>query len=232
MAASVGSDCLNQSSKKLVNSPMKLRKFRLYILPLLLALVVLVIVRYFFLTQYVAEGSIAEWGVQGGDRILVDRTAYQYDKRPQAGDRVAFRHQQQPESPVCLATCTALPGDTVWMDTDRQRVSSRRRSRTDKPLVVPAAGQEIEVTPYNARPLFHLLRKEGAFVTLRPNNDILIDGRKVKTVTFLNDYYWMETQHVPYGLVPYRALVGKPFCVTYSMQDGCLQLDRLFLRLN
>lgn len=212
--------------------PMKLLKFRLYILPLLLALLVLVVVRYFFLTQYVAEGSIVEWGVQGGDRILVDRTAYQYDKRPQAGDRVAFRHQQQPEGPVCLATCTALPGDTVWMDTDRQRVSSRRRSRTDKPLVVPAAGQEIEITPHNARPLFHLLRKEGAFVTLRHNNDILIDGRKVKTATFLNDYYWLETQQVPYGLVPYRALVGKPFCVTYSIQNGTLQFDRLFLRLN
>ena len=218
--------------KKLNLLPMKLLKFRLYILPLLLALLVLVVVRYFFLTQYVAEGSIVEWGVQGGDRILVDRTAYQYDKRPQAGDRVAFRHQQQPEGPVCLATCTALPGDTVWMDTDRQRVSSRRRSRTDKPLVVPAAGQEIEITPHNARPLFHLLRKEGAFVTLRHNNDILIDGRKVKTATFLNDYYWLETQQVPYGLVPYRALVGKPFCVTYSIQDGTLQLDRLFLRLN
>jgi hypothetical protein len=118
------------------------------------------------------------------------------------------------------------------MDTDRQRVSSRRRSRTDKPLVVPAAGQEIEITPHNARPLFHLLRKEGAFVTLRHNNDILIDGRKVKTATFLNDYYWLETQQVPYGLVPYRALVGKPFCVTYSIQNGALQLDRLFLRLN
>lgn len=218
--------------KKLNLLPMKLLKFRLYILPLLLALLVLVVVRYFFLTQYVAEGSIVEWGVQGGDRILVDRTAYQYDKRPQAGDRVAFRHQQQPEGPVCLATCTALPGDTVWMDTYRQRVSSRRRSRTDKPLVVPAAGQEIEITPHNARPLFHLLRKEGAFVTLRHNNDILIDGRKVKTATFLNDYYWLETQQVPYGLVPYRALVGKPFCVTYSIQDGTLQLDRLFLRLN
>lgn len=218
--------------KKLNLLPMKLLKFRLYILPLLLALLVLVVVRHFFLTQYVAEGSIVEWGVQGGDRILVDRTAYQYDKRPQAGDRVAFRHQQQPEGPVCLATCTALPGDTVWMDTYRQRVSSRRRSRTDKPLVVPAAGQEIEITPHNARPLFHLLRKEGAFVTLRHNNDILIDGRKVKTATFLNDYYWLETQQVPYGLVPYRALVGKPFCVTYSIQDGTLQLDRLFLRLN
>ncbi len=218
--------------KKLNLLPMKLLKFRLYILPLLLALLVLVVVRYFFLTQYVAEGSIVEWGVQGGDRILVDRSAYQYGKRPQAGDRVAFRHQQQPEGPVCLATCTALPGDTVWMDTERQRVSSRRRSRTDKPLVVPAAGQEIEITPHNARPLFHLLRKEGAFVTLRHNNDILIDGRKVKTATFLNDYYWLETQQVPYGLVPYRALVGRPFCVTYSIQDGTLQLDRLFLRLN
>ena len=232
MAASVGSDYSNQSSKKLVNSPMKLRKFRLYILPLLLAMLALVVVRYFFLTQYVAEGSIAEWGVQGGDRILVDRTAYQYNKRPQAGDRVAFRHQQQPEGPVCLATCTALPGDTVWMDTNRQRVSSHRRSQTDKPLVVPAAGKEIEITPHNARQLFHLLRKEGAFVTLRQNNEILIDGRKVKTATFLNDYYWLETQHVPYGLVPYHALVGKPFYVTYGMQDGNIRLDRLFLRLN
>ena len=211
---------------------MKLRKFRLYILPLLLALVVLVIVRYFFLTQYVAEGSIAEWGVHPGDRILVDRTAYTFNKRPQLGDRVAFLHQQQPERPVCLATCTALPGDTVWMDTKHQRVSSNRQSHTDQPLVVPAAGQEIHITPYNARQLWHLLRKEGAFVTLRHNNEILIDGRLVKTVAFLNDYYWFETQHMPYGLVPYHALIGKPFCVSYGVKEGVVRMDRFFLRLN
>ena len=218
--------------KKLNLLPMKLRKFRLYILPLLIAMLVLVVVRYFFLTQYVAEGSIVEWGVQAGDRILVNRMAYSGKNRPQAGDRVAFRHQQQPEAPVCLATCTALPGDTVWIDTERQRVSSRKRSHADKPLVVPAAGQEIHITPHNARQLWHLLRKEGAFVTLRHNNEILIDGRLVKTVAFLNDYYWLETQHMPYGLVPYRALVGKPFCVSYGMKDGVIRLDRLFLRLN
>lgn len=211
---------------------MKLRKFRLYILPLLLALVVLVIVRYFFLTQYVAEGSIAEWGVHPGDRILVDRTAYTFNKRPQVGDRVAFRHQQHTDVPVCLATCTALPGDTVWMDTKQQRVSSCRQSSDDQPLVVPAAGQEIHITPYNARQLWHLLRKEGAFVTLRHNNEILIDGRLVKTVAFLNDYYWLETQHMPYGLVPYRALIGQPFCVSYGVKDGVVRLDRFFLRLN
>ena len=211
---------------------MKLRKFRLYILPLLIAVLVLVVVRYFFLTQYVAEGSIVEWGVHSGDRILVNRLAFVGGARPQVGDRVAFPHQQDPKAPVCLATCTALPGDTVWMDIEEQRVSSIRHSATDKPFIVPAAGQEIEVTPYNARQLWHLLRKEGAFVTLRENNEILIDGRLVKTVAFLNDYYWMETQHVPYGLVPYRALIGKPFCVSYGMKDGTIRFDRLFLLLH
>ena len=211
---------------------MKLRKFRLYILPLLIAALVLVVVRYFFLTQYVAEGSIVEWGVHSGDRILVNRMAFVGDSRPQLGDRVAFRHQQRPEAPVCLATCTALPGDTVWMDTERQEVYALRRSQTDKPLIVPAAGQEIEVTPHNARQLYHLLRKEGAFVTLRENKEILIDGRGVKTVAFLNDYYWMETQHVPYGLVPFRAFIGKPFCVSYGVKDGAIRFDRLFLLLN
>lgn len=211
---------------------MKFRKFRLYILPLLLALFVLVVVRYFFLTQYEAEDRIVEWGVHPGDRILVDRTAYSFNKRLEVGDRVAFRHQQRPESPVCLATCTALPGDTVWVDTEFQSVSSRRRSQREHPLVVPAAGQEIDITPYNARQLWHLLRKEGAFVTLRHNNEILIDGRKVKTVAFLNDYYWLETQHTPYGLVPYRALVGRPFCVSYGVKNGEIRLDRLFLKLN
>ncbi|MBR4297562.1 MAG: hypothetical protein IKT82_05175 [Bacteroidaceae bacterium] len=211
---------------------MKLHKFRLYILPLLLALLVLVVVRYFFLTQYVAEGSIVEWGVHSGDRILVNRLAYAGGARPEAGDRIAFRHQQHPDAPVCLATCTALPGDTVWMDTKAQRVASRRRSHIDQPLVVPAAGQEIDITPHNARQLWHLLSKEGALATLRDNQEILIDGRVVKSVAFLNDYYWMETQHVPYGLVPFRAIVGKPFCVSYGMKDGSIRFDRLFLLLN
>ena len=211
---------------------MKRHKFRLYILPLLLAVLMLVVVRYFFLTQYVAEGGIAEWGVQSGDRILVNRLSYAGGARPDEGDRVAFHHQQHPDAPICLATCTALPGDTVWMDTKALRVASRRRSHADLPLVVPAAGQEINVTPHNARQLWHLLCKEGGTATLRDNKEILMDGRTVKTVAFLNDYYWMETQHVPYGLVPYRALVGKPFCVSYGVKEGSLRLDRLFLLLN
>lgn len=205
--------------------------FRVYILPVVVAATLLLLVRSFVLTQYASDGALIEWGIHPGDRILVNKLAYSSARPPKLGDKIVFEHPLMPDHPVCFAACTALPGDTLWYQPASGKIAPTATCPADHPIVVPSKGQDMQVNPYNARIYWHLLRLERAFVTYRENGELLIDGRKVKTVAFLNDYYWLATNATTYGMVPLRSMLGAPFCVSYGMKDGTLRLDRLFLTI-
>ncbi|MBO5698566.1 MAG: S26 family signal peptidase [Bacteroidaceae bacterium] len=200
-----------------------------YIIPLLIALGLLVVVQRFFITQYTSSGALVEWGIEPNDRILVNRWAYRSSSPPERGDRVVFHHPYMPEKPICFATCKALPGDTLWYDTELNTFALQSQVKTAVPIVVPEKGVDIEVTPYNARLLWHLLKLEKAFVTYRANGELLINGKRVKHVAFLNDYFWLSTHATTYGLIPLNAILGAPLCISFGMKEGSLRFDRLFL---
>jgi signal peptidase I len=205
--------------------------FRVYILPVVVAATLLLLVRSFVLTQYASDGALVEWGILPEDRILVNKLAYSSNRPPQRGNKIVFEHPLMPDRPICFATCTALPGDTLWYDPTSEKIIATKSTLKAHPIVVPAKGIDIDITPYNARIYWHLLRLERAFVTYCENGELLIDGRKVKTVAFLNDYYWLSTNATTYGMVPMRSMLGAPICVSYGTKDGTLRLDRLFLTI-
>lgn len=205
--------------------------FRVYLLPALVAILLLLLVHTYVLTQYVSDGALVEWGIEPSDRLLVNRLAYSRTHPPQVGSKVVFLHPYLSDHPVCFASCAALPGDTVWFEPQQQLITPQRSTPEAQPIVVPAKGQDVEVTPYNAKILWHLLRLERSFVTYRESGELLIDGRKVKTVAFLDDYYWLKTNATTYGLVPLRFMLGAPLCVSFGMKDGVLRLDRMFLMI-
>jgi signal peptidase I len=202
-----------------------------YILPMLIALCLLVVVQRFCITQYVSSGALVEWGIEPNDRILVNRWAYRSLSPPQRGDRVVFHHPYMPEKPICFAACKAIPGDTLWYDTERNIFEQKCRSNDAVPIIVPQKGVDVEVTPYNARLLWHLLKLEKAFVTYREGGELLINGKRVKHVAFLNDYFWLETHTTTFGFIPLNAMLGAPICISYGMKDGDLRFDRLFLTI-
>ena len=61
------------------------------------------------------------------------------------------------------------------------------------------------------------------------------DGHRLDSVCFRQDYYWLSGS-LGYGLVPASALVGRAFCVSYSLNDSLhvgrrFRTDRFFLPL-
>ncbi len=92
------------------------------------------------------------------------------------------------------------------------------------------------MTAWNARLLWNTLRRhEGLHVVLVNDTALRFDGRMLKSVRFQQDYFWASGS-LNYGLVPASALVGRAFCVSYSLDDSLrlghrLRRDRLFLPL-
>lgn len=215
------------------------KMLRLYVLPVAAAVALLLLIRGFLITQYAVTES-ADEELQAGDRVLVNLTAYGlrtpfenlfgYARwgygRPQRNERVALR------APWTTITtfdrCRALPGDTLWIAADGRTARLHRQATTDVPLIVPSRRRPQRITPHNVRLLYLALRTgEGSRVRLQ-GDSLLLGGQRLTHATFLQDYYWMEHTGPTMGFTPHAHLVGRPFCVSYSVP---LRKDRLFRRL-
>lgn len=98
--------------------------WRYVVLPAVIAVALLLAVRSLWLTQYAVGEDRPECGLVGGDRIVVDRTAYGFrtpfpalfgrhtwgERQPRRGDVVVF---ECPGGGIGTGRITALPGDTV-----------------------------------------------------------------------------------------------------------------------
>lgn len=216
------------------------------IVPLLAALLAVVAVRCLLVAQYAVPADQPAAGLLAGDRILVLRPAYglrlpgtppaarlRLGGRPaRAGQVLAFDHPLG--RGLCTALCTAVPGDTVWVDPLRGRVLPGRTSAAACPLVVPGVGRPVDVTPCNAR-LLHaaLTRHEGSRVALVGDTALVFDGRPLHRAYFTQDYYWVEGSESRYGFVPQSHLAGRVLCVSYSADPAqpfynCLRKGRFF----
>lgn len=216
------------------------------IVPLLAALLAVVAVRCLLVAQYAVPADQPAAGLLAGDRILVLRPAYglrlpgtppaarlRLGGRPaRAGQVLAFDHPLG--RGLCTALCTAVPGDTVWVDPLRGRVLPGRTSAAACPLVVPGVGRPVDVTPCNAR-LLHaaLTRHEGSRMALVGDTALVFDGRPLHRAYFTQDYYWVEGSESRYGFVPQSHLAGRVLCVSYSADPAqpfynCLRKGRFF----
>ncbi len=219
-----------------------MRTLRVYILPLIVAALLLLLVRGVLVTQYVVPSSGNEVEtLLPGDRVMVCRTSYGLrlpggkllgKASPEEGDLVAFRLPA--ETSVRLAQCLSLPGDTVWIDAPRSRVLYYRTTTDARPFVIPRRGMSMAVTPENARLVWNTLRHhEKIGTTLINSSRILRNGEPLDTVVFSQDYFWMDGS-TDFGLVPRSALVGRAFCVSWSAAPDLpglrsLRSDRFFI---
>ncbi len=192
------------------------------LLPALLAAILLLAVRFLlFMHLRIPEGTEVE-GFRSGQHVAVNLNAYGLRlpgealwgycrwgySRPEEGDRVVCRYVGSDD--LFVATCRALPADTVWVDPVRQRILPARTSSDAQPIVVPARGQRLTVTPANARLLAYLLRSfERSRARANAYGQLELDGRVLRTVSLTSDYYWVETRTDSYLLIPHEALVGR-----------------------
>lgn len=216
---------------------------RKYILPLVLAGLLLAVVKTFFMEQYAVPTSCMSIGtLLPGDRVLANLTAYDFlgwKNSPRHNELIAFHNPFGRTYPIaqrsiCISRVAALPGDTVWMDMDNKYASVYQASSAALPFVLPKAGEKCAVASHTAYLLWNALRLQENVATCLVNGTSLRrNGLPLDSVVFRNDCYWVDG----YGMVTHDLLAGHVFCVSFSLDETAptfqrLRRDRFFLPLN
>ena len=189
------------------------RKFRVYLLPFLLTLLLALLAHLFVVTQVSVSPRTVCHPLQAGDRVLVVRTPF---ATPQRGDLIAFTHPQTDE--VCLAAVEALAGDSLWHDSARLEVSTYRSHPREEGLVLPGIHEPVDVDTTNLSLLHYILESEK---TMADTTETLAMGRRIHVS---DDYFWTEV----YGPVARRDIIGVCVATSFSRQDGRMQWNRCF----
>lgn len=211
---------------------------------MLFAVVVVLSVRL-FLCDILTLSSDGGMLLQG-DRVLVDKWAYGYrlpfsrwhgyhrcmPRRVKRGEWMAFNNPDVAPralvdtSRLCVGLIVSAPGDTVWLGPSG-RCSSFRNYQTGCiwPLIVPARGKFIRITPWSA-PLYAstIRQHEGVDEVEVVHDSLSVDGHVVDYFRFQHDYYWVfsgEEQNFhdsrSFGFVPESFVLGRLSYVLYSM---------------
>ena len=210
-----------------------MKKLRKLTGPVLLAAILLLAVRGLLVGHLQLARPLSVPGLPEGEHVLVGLTDYGlrlpgeaywgYHRlgygEPRLLEGVVFtvpvdrKPNQKPLWRYEAGLCSALPGDTVWVDPERRLILPARTSPDARPVVVPRSGQAVNLTPHNARLMAYLLT-HYEHVEAQPTDSgrLLVGGRETTRVRLRNDYYWIETRPDSFLLVPHRALVGKILC--------------------
>lgn len=201
-------------------------------LPVLLAAIMLLAVRFLLLSHMTLPSKACLPGVRPRQHTFVSLTWYGLRlpgesvwgchrwgyRQPACGELLVYRLPGS--SANVAAVCRALPADTVWIDPVRRKVLPARTSPDAQPIVVPARSKRLRVTPYNASLLAWLLRTyEHSRASVNARKQLEIDGHVLPSVALSKDYYWLETAPDIYELVPHDALVGKCFPIEAKWLD-------------
>ena len=132
-------------------------------------------------------------------------------RTPERGDTLVYTIPTPQGETTLTGTCSALPGETVWIDPVRQKFLPARTSPDARPITIPRRGESIRVTPYNARLLAFLMQhyEHCTNVSATPDGHLLLDGTPVERARLLRDYYWIETRTDSFLIIPHDALVGR-----------------------
>ncbi|MDR0893659.1 MAG: S26 family signal peptidase [Mediterranea sp.] len=214
---------------------MKVRPSK-WILTLAGAVVVVLLLRTFGFMSCLIPDAGMERTILRGERILVNRWSYglrtpftsplgyhRWLPRPVGRQDVVVFNNPHPTDThtaidhrdVYIGRCAALPGDTLWGDS------------IFSPLVIPARGRFVAVTPRNRALLcYTLVAHEGRRAELR-GDTLYVDGKPATVCRFDQDYYWMSSNnplnpsssHL-FGLVPYSHIIGRASLVWFSKEEG------------
>lgn len=218
-----------------------------FLLGLLAAILAVVLVRSCCLSLVAIPGAGAGPELHQGDRLLVNRLAYGLrlplsrlwgyhrwgTSTPRRNDWAVFNSPTdtptlRPDTTrLCVGRCIALPGDTVWLGA-HGKVSTRRNPASGQiwPLVVPAAGTYVRITPWNAQLYARTINRLNPGRAAVKGDSLYIQGRAVTFFRFQTNCYWMasgstENLHDSrlMGFIPYPCLQGRATRVLYSL-DG------------
>lgn len=191
----------------------------------------------FILTQYVVVQPTSDGLFLQGDRVLVNRLA-QVGSLSDEKEFVAVNLRDSlGENHLMIDLCIAGPGDTIWV-TEQFQVSRYTAADTARGVAVclPQKGREVQVTPVNAQLLFVALRNSENRAVTFSNGCLKENDRVLETVVLQHDYYWLRDISLTQGFVPEREVLGRVWCVSYSVEQGyglwpSFRLNRWFLKV-
>ena len=93
----------------------------------ILALLIVIPIRYFIFQPFVVKGNSMEPNFHQGDYLIVDEISYRF-KQPQRGDVIVFHYPQDP-SQRFVKRIIGLPGETIEIEDGKVIIFSEEGSQ-------------------------------------------------------------------------------------------------------
>ena len=170
--------------------------------------------------------------------IALSRTSGFSFSSPRRGDIIAFE-KPSPEGsdcvvPTLLKRCAGIPGDTLSYRGNRLRVAGFSAeipggdpTATPRSIVLPRAGETIELCATSAEVFRPLIEEEGHTVTIGQDGLVKVDGLPAAEYTVEQDAFFVLGDNPSssldsrlFGVVPARRIVGKAFLIYWSRTEA------------
>ena len=134
----------------------------------ILALLIVIPIRYFIFQPFVIKGNSMEPNFHHGDYLIVDEISYRL-KEPERGDIIVFRYPQDP-SQRFIKRIIGLPGETVVIEGEKITISKGTEERIlDESTYLPSQNYFDNVS---------LSLSEDEYFVLGDNRLASFDSRK------------------------------------------------------
>ena len=204
------------------------------------AIVVVLLLRSFFIASCVAPSKGVESSLYEGERIIVNKWSYglrlplmNWFGYHRWNENLVHRHDvilfNNPsnyttsaidERELFISRCVGIPNDTLYVDS---LFAIHPKSTKSYPLVIPAKRSVIRVYPWNMTLLRNtLVLHEGKNAVIK-HDTLFVDGKPTQHCFFTKNYYWTASRtSVPlsdsqlFGFVPEDHIIGKAWFIWFS----------------
>ena len=159
---------------------------------LMLALVIIMPIRFFLIQPFIVSGNSMEPNYSHGDYLVIDEISYRFAE-PRRGDVVVLRYPQDP-SQFFIKRIVGLPGERVMISGGRVRVvpvNSQAPVTLDEDYLPPGTDTKGEQS---------LLLGKGQYFVLGDNRSASSDSRS-------------------WGVLPYKDIIGKTWVRVFPLSD-------------
>ncbi|OGZ17687.1 MAG: signal peptidase I [Candidatus Nealsonbacteria bacterium RBG_13_36_15] len=159
---------------------------------IIIALAIVVPIRFFLFQPFIVKGSSMETNFHGGDYLIIDEISYRF-RQPQRGEVIVFKYPHDP-SQRYIKRIVGLPGETIEVK-DGQIFVSKENEET----------KLLDESPYLSE---HQFTPGNLIVTLKENEYFVLGDNRV----FSSDSrYW--------GAVAENYIVGRALFRAWPPQD-------------
>ena len=158
----------------------------------LIALIIVIPVRWFIAQPFIVSGSSMENTFHSGDYLIVDQISY-YFHQPQAGDVIVFRYPRNP-SIFFIKRIIGVPGDTIQINGNIVTITNKQHPKGE-------VLKEPYITPMS--PTTFLKEKLG------PNDYFVMGDNRDKSS---DSRVW--------GILPRQNIIGRVFLRLYPFNHA------------